>query len=185
MTNYPDFKLPSENLFFGDGRKVIEDVKAYLQKKQLSNEEKQAFVYDVLNVFLFSLETKTHLNSFIIGEKSETEFVINELQNISKEKNEISGNHYPRIFKNSECFLFFVSLKNDAREQTKLADYSFIFRRMQKDGYIFKGVSDNEFRDFLSEYTSVVIGKTKGLAYCTTIPKENNYITTKRLFKLL
>lgn len=94
-------------------------------------------------------------------------------------------NPYPRIFKSTQCFRLFASLKSDVRERYPLADYSFIYRRMQKDNYIYKNVVDTEFRDFLQEKFSIIIDKTKLLDYCKTDIKESNYTTKKGLFKPL
>ena len=91
-------------------------------------------------------------------------------------------NPYPRIFINYSGFLLFEHLKNDVREEYKLADYSFIYRRMQKDGFIFKNVADTEFRDFLLSI-SVEIEKTKLLDYCKTKLKEKNYLAKKSLLQ--
>ncbi len=100
------------------------------------------------------------------------------------ENNSQNTNPYPRIFKNHQCYLFFTGLQSDIRERFKLADYSFIYRRMQKDGYIFEYVVDTEFRDFLSAM-SIYIEKTKLLDYCKTDLKEKNYFSKKALFKPL
>ncbi len=95
------------------------------------------------------------------------------------------ANPYPRIFKNHNSFLLFEKLRSQVRERYLLADYSFIYRRMQKDGYIYISLVDSEFRGFLSDYISISIEKTKLLDYCTTIHKETNYSITKNLFKPL
>lgn len=113
------------------------------------------------------------------------------LLNDSKESKDVDNsplaspvNPYPRIFKNYNCFLLFESLKEDVRVRCQLADLSFIYRRMQKDGFIFSGIVDTEFRKFL-EGISIFIDKTKLLEYCTTDLKERNYNLKKHLFEPL
>jgi len=120
---------------------------------------------------------KDIVNKFIKEHRNE---VFEQLNFVTPEKNP-----YPRIFKNSDSFLLFESLKSEVRPRKVLADYSFIYRRMQQDGLIFKNIVDSEYRDFLANEYSVVIDKTKLLAYCTTDLKENSYSTKKGLFKHL
>lgn len=109
-------------------------------------------------------------------------------QNIPECKNDIEKTHenpHPRIFKNIDSFLLFESLKNDVRALKELADFSFIYRRMQKDGFIYDGIVDTEFREFLSKEYSVSIDKMKLLDYCRTDLKENSYTSKKAMFKQL
>jgi hypothetical protein len=110
---------------------------------------------------------------------------IEEIEQPVEVEKKLLENPYPRIFKNPESFLFFQSLKNDVRERCKLADYSFIYRRMQKDGYISKHAVDTEFRDFLHNAFAIEIDKTKLLDYCKTLNKESTYTSKKGLFKNL
>lgn len=45
--------------------------------------------------------------------------------------------------------------------RTILADYSFIFRRMKDDKYIYEYVEESEFRDFLNDFYEVDLDKLK------------------------
>lgn len=137
-------------------------------------------------VFLKSLRTEIKKR-----ERTNISHIEDKPNNLEKGKlealtagNGLTENPYPRIFQDINCFNFFESLKGDIQEQYQLAYFSFYYRRMQQDGYIFKGVSDTEFRDFLQEEYDIIIDKTKGLAYCTTVPKESHYKAQKKLFQL-
>jgi len=96
----------------------------------------------------------------------------------------VEDNPNPRIFINSKSFELFKYLhENLVRNRYLLADYSFIFRYMQKDGYIDKHTPESEFRDFLSKDYKIVIDKLKLKGYCETESKMNLYSTAINLFK--
>lgn len=92
-------------------------------------------------------------------------------------------NPFPRIFKSLNGFKLFEYLKNNiVRDRYQLADYSFIFRHMQKDGYIYS-ISEKEFREFLSDNFEIHLDKLKPEGYCETDSKTSSYFTAKNLFK--
>ena len=98
--------------------------------------------------------------------------------NIKTEK----ANPHPRIFKERIHFDLFKHLQTTVKN--KLADYSFIFRRMQEDGYIFESIKESEFRLWLNEVYQIPLDKLKLLDYCKTAPKESIYTTAKHIYKL-
>ncbi len=108
-------------------------------------------------------------------------------ENPKPEKNKIDKeyipNPFPRIFKNLESFQFFESLTEDVRKRYLLADYSFIYRRMQKDDLIYKYITDGEYREFLLNEYDIEIEKTKLLDYCKTDEKEKSYLNKKNRMK--
>jgi hypothetical protein len=106
-------------------------------------------------------------------------------QNPTIKSNQLAKeNPFPRLFKNIHAFNFFESLESMVRKP--LTDYSFIFRRMQKDEFIFSDIKEREFRDFLIEQEKVSdIDKLKGLAYCTTTYKESVYNSKKIGYPLI
>jgi hypothetical protein len=90
---------------------------------------------------------------------------------------EFQENPHPRIFINNDAFLFFEKLsaficKN---KRTQLADHSFVFRKLQKDGLIYSDIAEKSFREFLSNHYEVDLDKLKILEYCTTALKETLY----------
>lgn len=94
-------------------------------------------------------------------------------------------NPYPRIFNNAMSFELFQYLHNNLiRKRTQLADYSFIFRFMQKDGYIDEHTAESEFRDFLFREYEIEIDKLKLIGYCETQSKMNLYSTAINLLKI-
>lgn len=90
-------------------------------------------------------------------------------------------NLFKRIFVNTCAIELFNSLKEGVRKENKLADYSFIFRRMQKDSLIHTGIKEKEFRE--SIIPEEELDKLKGLDYCKTDFKESNYNLKKATIK--
>jgi len=73
---------------------------------------------------------------------------------------------------------------NLVSDKNHLADYTFIFRRMQKDGYIYNYIKEKTFRDFLSRNFEVEIAyKLKPEGYNITDSKEKIYLNAIRSVK--
>lgn len=167
----------------------IEDLKENLVENQKINEGLIEIKTRVLANYLKLADlvvTRSEVGYQIMDIEKNTklaiEFIDNEINSVSLSKTET--NPFPRIFTNVQCFHFFESLKIGVRKGNELADFSFIYRRMQKDGYILKHVTDSEFRDLLNYDFKIVIDKTKLLDYCKTELKESNYNSIKSLFRL-
>lgn len=61
-------------------------------------------------------------------------------------------------------------------KKNHLADYTFVFRRMQRDGFIYEDIKEKVFRDFLSRHFEVEIEyKLKPEGYNITDSKERIY----------
>jgi hypothetical protein len=90
-------------------------------------------------------------------------------------------NPFPRIFIDSRAYNLFEKLKDSLcfQERTLLADYSFLYRSLYKDKFIYEGVVESEFRTFLEENYGVVLDKLKTLNNCTTIRKSKIYGSLK------
>lgn len=101
--------------------------------------------------------------------------------NVASE-NDLYNNPYPRIFSDIESFLFCEELiKNICNvKRTRLADCSFVFRMMQKDGYIFDDVSEGSFRNFLSKNYEFTFDKLKTYEYSYTDKKIQLYNSLKK-----
>jgi hypothetical protein len=92
---------------------------------------------------------------------------------------------HPRYFKET-YFLFFERLIEDLNYGTRLADISFYFRQMQKDGFIYTYIGEQEFRDWLRDKLSIDLNsQLKTLAKCSTVIKKKQYRTTLDLHKQL
>lgn len=91
---------------------------------------------------------------------------------------------YSRIFQNQIAINFFKRLQTMVIVKTELADYSFIYHKMYKDGFIYEGVKDAEFRSFLKNINVAKLERLKTLADCTTDKKEIFYDSTKTAFNL-
>lgn len=96
---------------------------------------------------------------------------------IQEIKMNTSENPNLRIFKNIDSFLLFEKLKLEIckNERTKLADYSFVFRRLKKDDLIYNDISEKTFRDFLFNEYEIILDKLKTLEYSSTENKETLY----------
>lgn len=108
-------------------------------------------------------------------------------QNIVNEQNskkKLDTNPYPRIFISLNSFFLFEAFKEHIRDKNLLADYSFIYRKMQADSFIYEAIGDSEFRNFLYDNLNIDIEKTKQLNNCSTVSKENTYSSLKDLIKL-
>ncbi|MBT3872690.1 MAG: hypothetical protein HOF75_08700 [Flavobacteriaceae bacterium] len=108
------------------------------------------------------------------------------------EKLEIKGkvdevnkeNPYPRIFTSLNSYnLFSEFSEQHVREGSLMADYSFIYRKMQEDKLIYEGVGDSEYRNFLFYNFNIDIEKTKQLINCTTESKVSIYSILKTSHK--
>lgn len=86
-------------------------------------------------------------------------------------------NPNPRIFINNESFYLFEELRKEIcnKQSTSLADYSFVFRILHKNGKIYKPILESEFRDFLDDNYDIVLDKLKTLNNCSTDSKVTIY----------
>lgn len=91
-------------------------------------------------------------------------------------------NPHPRIFINNDKFLFFEELKNKlcSDKKTQLADFSFVFRMMQKEGCIYEDITEKSFRDFLTNNYEITFDKLKTYEYCVTDKKIKLYNSLKK-----
>ncbi len=118
-------------------------------------------------------------NKVINSQKRKLDFLKLEKEN---SKNELQSNPHSRIFKRGAHFKLFEYLKESVKNE--LADYSFIFRAMQKDKFIYEGIKEKEFRSWLNDTYGISIGKLKLHDYCKTQSKVSNYGTSKLLYNL-
>jgi len=81
------------------------------------------------------------------------------------------------IFKNPKARRIFEYLHtNLVNKKNPTADYAFIFRRMQKDEYIYGDIKEKLFRDFLSDHFDIELNsKLKPDGYGITELKEKFY----------
>jgi|25_taG_2_1085351.scaffolds.fasta_scaffold08397_2 hypothetical protein len=82
--------------------------------------------------------------------------------NLDFEKQVIDLNPFPRIFIDRKGYEFFLKLKEGIgkRNMYELANYSFIFRKMLEDKFIYK-IQESEFRDFLNDNFEIDLNKLK------------------------
>ena len=111
----------------------------------------------------------------IVDVKAETKFEV--------EKTE---NPYPHIFKNLEAYKLFEKLY-DVFKMTdyKIADFSFIYRKMYDDRFILDRFKPQMFINWIAdEPFNIHLDKIKTLDNCKTKSKIQTYNTIKELFNI-
>lgn len=150
----------------------------------VSKESERSFVFCVLQLLYIILEDEksviredevkqenmlSHFNVCII-------FMWRKLLKTLKPVQQVRNPH-TRMFSSDYAYNLFSQLTQTVINPH--ADYSFIYRKMLQDGFIFESVGDSEFRSWLSSTYEVEIDKTKQLYLCTTDIKELLYSSIK------
>lgn len=91
-------------------------------------------------------------------------------------------NPHPRIFKESIHFQLFDYLRRNI-DKNQLAEFSFIYWQMIKDGFIYEGVKPTEYINWLSVTYQIDLIELKQYHNCNTGNKLTLYQTAKRLFQ--
>ncbi|WP_289645040.1 hypothetical protein [Maribacter aestuarii] len=91
-------------------------------------------------------------------------------------------NPFPRIFKDYNSYVLFDNLKDNicTTQRTELADYSFVFRILQRDKYLYENVQEREFREFIFSNYQVNLEKLKTLNNCSPQKKIDLYNLTRQ-----
>lgn len=115
-------------------------------------------------------------NTFLLGNPNQNTLSTN------VSINERDVNPFPRLFINYDSFLFFEELKNKlcTNENSLLADFSFVFRMMQKEGNIYDDVTEKSFRNFLTNSYEINFEKLKTYEYSVTDKKIQLYNLLKK-----
>lgn len=93
-------------------------------------------------------------------------------------------NPHPRYFKGNSFAIFEMLKDKIVQERSKLADYSFIYRQMQKDGFIYEDIKEGAFRDWLLKENDIELGfSLKTLNECSTPHKLISYSEILSTFK--
>ena len=156
-------------------------IEHYEELNKYDDSEKRAIQYH-FEVFMKSLVIN-ELQDFISSQR--TYFQKESIDSLGKGKSkETNINPFPRVFTNYNAFKIFDEwskkfIKNE------LADFSFIYRRMQEDELIYINIGDSEFRSWIETNYRVVIEKTKQIHRCTTPTKNMLYTSLKDKFKLI
>jgi hypothetical protein len=137
------------------------------------------FYSKLLNDFSILLDNSNHEQ---LMSESKTLTIIKKQLNIDETQEERIENPHPRIFLNNDAFLLFEELKNKlcTNEKSLLADFSFVFRLMQKESYIFDDISEGSFRNFLTNNYEITFDKLKTYEYCVTDKKIQLYNSLKK-----
>ena len=97
-------------------------------------------------------------------------------------KRKLKGNRYPRIFTSGDAYRLFERIKIELVNPGQLlASYSFIFRQMQVDGYIYINIGEKEFRDWLNDTYQVALDKLKTLSRMKSKDRQTIYYLLKEV----
>ena len=97
---------------------------------------------------------------------------------------EVVENPHPDIFSNLKGFVLFERLHSVFRNNNQnLADYSFIYRKLVKDGFILDSFKPEKFREWISgeRYDIQTDTPLKTLNNCSTQLKKDLYDTLKSI----
>lgn len=105
---------------------------------------------------------------------------------ITYEKLETTKNPHPQIFSNTHAYGLFQTLFEQFKTtQNKIADFSFIYRQMYKDGLILDSFKPQMFINWINkEPYNISLDKLKTLDNCSTTHKVQTYNTTKELLQI-
>ncbi len=125
----------------------------------------------------------------------ENKIIVDDFRYLIKESKSIENNlliiekqtnPYPQVFSNLKSFQLFDKLFNQFKDSnSKMADFSFIYRKMVEDGYIFSHFKPQMFIEWVNkEPFKINLDKIKTLNDCSTSQKINTYTTTKELIQI-
>ncbi|MFL0088544.1 hypothetical protein [Tenacibaculum maritimum] len=168
--------------------KIKRDILTDKQFTDYINNEIDNANKEITNRLLNQRQQKTidvkndYVGSRIMGVvwNSERIKALNEFLNNNKTSNG-EQNPHPRFFTSLIAFKIFEEFKNTI--ENPLADYSFIYRIMLKDGLIYDSIGDSEYRKWLSSTYQIEIEKTKQFNRCSTISKKQLYSSIKSNIK--
>lgn len=102
------------------------------------------------------------------------EIIGNDEANVEPEKSE---NPHPQVFLNIEAYELFQKLFEAFKtSQSKLADFSFIYRKMYKDELILDSFKPQMFINWINRYPfNISLDKLKTLDNCSTLNKVQTY----------
>jgi hypothetical protein len=123
------------------------------------------------------------LNNPLIFEPLFEKFFV--VKTIDKIEIEVANPH-PQVFSNLKSFQLFEKLYFQFKDSNnKMADFSFIYRKMYNDAYILNHYKPQMFIGWINkEPYNISLDKIKTLNDCSTSQKVNTYTTTKELMQL-
>lgn len=142
-----------------DAEKYILEIRESLKKRFLNTLEdiSDEFRFDFLIHSTTKLEDNvTNLKEEYFSEKLNSIIQPEYYEDVTSEESvhiKSSVNPYPRIFTSNKAYFKFENLlKEFENSRQNLANYSFVFHRMQKDNLIYNDLKQLEFIDFLSTF---------------------------------
>lgn len=190
-----NFYDATEQEFINDELEFLENILYDLQNSEgahdgYSNSGIDNFLkaYDFISI--------TGYNQYLFSHNKKVEFleikkanfnVIKPILNKTLDLIEIeAANPYPQVFSNLKAFQLFDKLFNQFKDSnSKMADFSFIYRKMVEDNYIFSHFKPQMFIEWVNkEPFKINLDKIKTLNDCSTSQKINTYTTTKELIQI-
>ncbi len=188
------YKLSLDNDYINNLLKLLEEKSSsvnykssmhiLLYKQGSSNLFDALYYYKIRAFYIYTYNKLITCFGHLLNDKKQKieEF---EMLNFNKPTNNFeikTKTNYLRIFKENNAFDFFLKLKENLciNSRTNLADYSFVFRRLQKDDLIYNDINEKTFREFLFDEYEINLDKLKILEYCTTNNKESLYNLLKQ-----
>lgn len=149
---------------------IVDHVECALINAQKAYEE--SIVWMIFYAELEELEKKIKEAMIVVNTKNTKSFTPSETLSINTYVHDCH-----RIFTDLKGRQLFEYLQaNLVSPKNPLAAYTFIFRRMQRDGYIYQDIKEKPFRDFLSRHFDIEINyKLKPEGYNVTDLKERIY----------
>ena len=154
----------------------IEEFEKFVEIIHPDNKESRSDYLIQREIHLYAANKEAaKILSFIDG-------MLNDSQIISSDSKEQPINKYPRIFTDEKAYLFFEKLVEEFKvKKYALANFSYIFHRMKKDGLIYEDYMQTEFVFFLLNF-DVNIDRIKLLGDIGN--KENKEEIYNRLKKI-
>ena len=102
-----------------------------------------------------------------------------------EEKNQELRNPFPSVFSNEFAYRLFDRLHSNNKETKRHSDYSYIYRKMEKDGLLCNHQRPEVFREWLIEgpYETLIEHPFKTLSNCYSKKKEAEYYAVKEIIK--
>ena len=171
---------------FEDGYNELDHVECALINAQKAGEE--SIVWTIFYSELEDLEQEITESMPVIQKNELPESMIKKTsfeEEPFEEENSQYSHDWQRIFKDWKAFKIFEYLQDNlVTEKNQLADYTFIFRQMQRDEYIYDDIKEKSFRDYLSRNFEIEIDyKLKPEGYNITDSKEKIYSNAIRSSK--
>jgi hypothetical protein len=168
--------------FFNQRMAIYKDSYTIIEKIQLELEALEKLTINNVDYKILKNRYREYLEKkqAVLPQQTETNPKTIETKT---EQTETIENPHPRIFPNGKCWQLFENWRNDVKEKTQLAEFSFIYWQMKNDGYIHENIRPTEFRNWMLKTFSINLEPLKQLTVCNGGNKYSRYQSAKLLIK--